>query len=245
MSVFVYHIAGTKKWHLYEGRMPNAAQLPGVVAADFPQEHHEKVKGQVLEEVMMTPGDLLYIPHGQYHDAIATGGESLHISVSVRHLVAQDFLNLLAQDLPKDPVFREHLPHIDSFGNDGPYRQRLADRLQQIITSPQISQQLRAFLHGKAYERTTEFDLPERGPAGTFRVRWMGSGLMRQGGVAHIVCGNSQTELNEQEADIADWALDRDFFSSLELGERLGSKDPKIIGPVLQKFSQAGLIERM
>ncbi len=246
-SVFVCQIAGSKRWNIYEGRMQHAAHTPGASAADFPQEHHERAKGRVLHEIETKAGDFLYIPHGQYHDAVATSEASLHISMAARHLVAHDFINLLSADLPKDPLFREHLPHIDAIGTEVEvsYRKRLAERLQQIITQPQLGQELRSFLHGKAFEGVVEFDLPNLGDEVCFyRVRWPVFRLRKEGEKHLLESPTSQLELSDAEAIIAEWVLDRDYFSSVTLAKTF-RENPQTHAKMLQVLQQSGVIERM
>ena len=90
----------------------------------------------MAEEVTLTPGDLLYLPHGQYHDALSSSEASMHVSFGTIHLVAHDFLQALVKDLPKDPLFRAHLPAVDDLAGHGPYLERIAERLGEIIRQP-------------------------------------------------------------------------------------------------------------
>ena len=245
-SVFVCQISGTKTWHLYEGRMNNAANVPGAAAGDFSQEHHERAKGALLQTVVMKPGDLLYIPHGLYHDAVASSDASLHISMAAQHMVAHDFINVLSTSLPKDPMFREHLPHIDAVGTSGSYRKRLAERLQQIIEAPEIAKDLRRFLRGKAFERIAEFDLPKLDESAYFRVRWMHFRLQAaaQGGPA-LIGPNANLNLDESDAALVAWALERDYFSSVLLATTFAELGGDGLASWLETMQRCGLIERM
>jgi hypothetical protein len=242
-SVFVCQIDGCKTWNLYEGRMPNAAHSPGCSAGDFPPDFHERSKGKVLQRIELRPGDLLYVPHGQYHDAVASSQVSLHLSIAVRHMVAHDFINVLAADLPKDPLFREHLPHIDAVAAAEGYRKRLSARLGEIIEAPQMSDELRRFLHAKAYEGVAEFDLPHLTEARVYRVRWMHF-TMPEGD--NVLQGPSdRAVLGDEEAAWARWALERDYFSSLAFAEACPPTQPERQMAWLRDAQTAGLIEVM
>jgi ribosomal protein L16 Arg81 hydroxylase len=245
-SVFVCQISGTKTWHLYEGRMENAAHSPGGAAGDFPQEHHERAKGALVQTLDMKPGDLLYIPHGLYHDAVASSEASLHISMAARHLVAHDFINVLVGDLPKDPLFREHLPHIDLVGASGAYRKRMAARLQEIIEAPEVTKDLRRFLKGKAFEGIAEFDLPQLEECIYFRVRWMHFRLESKadGGQA-LVGPKVDLALDEGAATLVAWALERDYFSSVLLARSFAQLGSEGLAAWLETMQRCGLIEQM
>ncbi len=75
-EVFAVQCEGEKSWRIYESRA-----APGV--GHGTQAEIDAARGAVALEVLMRPGDLLYIPRGQYHDAIARDGASLHVTFAV------------------------------------------------------------------------------------------------------------------------------------------------------------------
>jgi hypothetical protein len=158
-------------------------------------------------------------------------------------MVAHDFVNVLAADLPKDPLFREHLPHIDAVAAAEGYRKRLSARLGEIIEAPQMSDELRRFLHAKAYEGVAEFDLPHLTEARVYRVRWMHF-TMPEGD--NVLQGPSdRAVLGDEEAAWARWALERDYFSSLAFAEACPPTQPERQMAWLRDAQTAGLIEVM
>ena len=80
-DVYAVHVEGTKTWHIYEGRAKDPIAHP--MFKTLGREHHEKAKGAKLMDVHMEPGDLLYLPRGQYHDALADEGGTVHIAFGV------------------------------------------------------------------------------------------------------------------------------------------------------------------
>ena len=244
-NVFACHLAGTKTWRIYEGRMVNAADFPGGNRQSFSEEHHEKAKGRLVAEVDMSPGDLLYIPHGLYHDALSSSEACLHISFGAMHLVAQDFIQALAKDLSKDPLFREHIPHMDDLEAHGPYLRRVGARLQEIIAQPAIAQQLRDFMRQGAFERVSDFNLPARDDAGRFRVRWRQKSLEQNGKAWRLEGDGSVVDLDRGEEDIARWALARDFFSTRAFRQAFDDRDPQTLAALLERMQRIGLVERI
>ncbi len=81
-DVLAFHCEGEKVWRLYEGCVPEAVSFPpGDTAAV--REHFRREAGAVAQEIRMLPGDVLYIPRGWYHDALARSAHSLHVTFSL------------------------------------------------------------------------------------------------------------------------------------------------------------------
>lgn len=242
-NVFALQIAGRKRWNIYERRLPNAAHTPGARNHDYPQEHHDRVKGAIQQQIEMTPGDFLYLPHGQYHDAMTEDDYSLHLSFAVRHLVGQDFVDLLMRDLHQDPSFRLHLPQYDDLTSHETYRHKFATRLQEIIVDPKVGQELRHYLEQRAFELVGDFDLPSREDPKLFRVCWLGRRLARQGDHWRINGMGGEIELDQTEGAFADWAFRKDFFSAKELAEEFADLDPKQLDSAMDRLLQIGLVQ--
>lgn len=127
-DVFALQTLGSKRWRIYEGQL----EAP-VIHARFtgmpPQEVH-RLKGKVEAEIVTKPGDLLYLPRGRFHDALATEGPSIHLSFAVSEPKGLDFLQIVMDEAVGDPVFREDLP-LDEAALPDRFDQ-LADRLREV-----------------------------------------------------------------------------------------------------------------
>ena len=77
-DVFALHVEGEKLWQIYEVRLDNPINHPTFQGQ--PVSFHDKAKGKVAAEILLKPGDLLYIPRGTYHDALAQTAGSVHVS---------------------------------------------------------------------------------------------------------------------------------------------------------------------
>lgn len=78
-EVIVAHLAGSKTWSFYG---PPVADSAVPLAS-----HYEGVPTEITEEVVLRPGDLLYVPSGLFHRC-TPGDWSLHLSVVVSQPVA-------------------------------------------------------------------------------------------------------------------------------------------------------------
>ena len=171
-AIFALHIAGEKRWRVYQGRAENPMELSGHSYAYQAREHHERAKGQVLMEVEMTPGDMLYLPRGQYHDALAVSGASLHLSFGITRATGLDFMSVLSNSLPDDEQFRRELPHFDDAPALAAYLRELAARLGELVTDAELAVQVAAWQRERVFrDLPPAMTLPARVPQTRVRVR--------------------------------------------------------------------------
>ncbi len=142
-EVFAFHIAGEKKWRVYEGRIDNPVGQP----APRPnlQQLHDQSKGKVLFEQVMKPGDLMYLPRGQYHDALASGSLSLHVTFSVFPMNGLALFKILESASIPNSLFRDDLPTPDSPEGKAKLRERLvalSAKLSEMMVSDAFCDQV-------------------------------------------------------------------------------------------------------
>lgn len=74
-DVFVLQLSGTKRWKVYPQLRPVPLR-PAVLAG--------RDLGEPLLDVVLEPGDALYVPRGTPHEAASVGAHSLHVSLAAR-----------------------------------------------------------------------------------------------------------------------------------------------------------------
>ena len=98
-DVFVLQVAGRKRWRVY----PPVAELPlktqrWSTALGDP--------GEPLHDLMLGPGDTLYLPRGWPHEAFTSDVESLHITVGLHPPTRLDALRAALDAAGDDVEFR-------------------------------------------------------------------------------------------------------------------------------------------
>lgn len=240
MDVFVLQVEGEKTWRLYEGRFEHPAELPGYNHPSFAPDYHQRNKGAVAQKVTLTPGDFLYVPKGQYHDAMADSDGSLHLTFGTTRAIGQDLIGILARSLADDPLFRESLPPYDDAAAHQAHMGKLADRLRQIMVESDLSETMRAEQRRRAFAHLPGVSLPGRQPVRRYRVLGIGARLVpgRDGWLLQTSAG--EQTLGEDQARVAEWVLRRDSFTGTGVSEAFAGEGK---GAVLDVLCAAGLIE--
>ena len=97
-NVFVLQVHGTKRWQVFDPHIRRP--LPS-------QAVHGSVKpGELIHDITLEPGDLLYLPRGFVHVAHTTDQLSAHLSVSLMPHTWADVFRALVDSIPNDERFR-------------------------------------------------------------------------------------------------------------------------------------------
>lgn len=134
-DVFVLQLEGEKKWTLCEPTV----DFP---LSDQPSDR-ERPPEQPGVEIVLRRGDVLYLPRGYWHEALAQEGESMHITLGVAARTGVGFARWLGERLKASADFRapfplERIPPVmgDSWPTDSPsvdHVRSLMARLRELL----------------------------------------------------------------------------------------------------------------
>lgn len=106
-DVFILQITGAKLWRIYDSFLP----LPSPINDTKLQVVPKDKLGTVLYEVLLNPGDLLYVPRGYVHEALTSECSSLHLTVGIDTFKWTDLIShALALVSEQNVSFRKSLP---------------------------------------------------------------------------------------------------------------------------------------
>jgi ribosomal protein L16 Arg81 hydroxylase len=139
-EVFVLQIDGTKRWRVYHPT--TEFPVDGWRPEDAP---HESTEPYV--DVVLRQGDVLYVPRGHWHYAIAEDSPSLHITVGVASRRGSHFLDWLSSELMRDGRWRRNAPLMNVASAHGgrlpppgfsEWSDGLKDSLIEMISAPDL-----------------------------------------------------------------------------------------------------------
>lgn len=109
-EVIAVHCAGEKTWELSRVRVDRpieAVEMEPAIKYTL-QARVEEATNNVVDTFTVCPGDLVYIPRGQFHNARTVNGRSLHVTFGIELPTAFDLAKRIVMDLLADPTMREY-----------------------------------------------------------------------------------------------------------------------------------------
>ena len=232
-EVFALHVAGEKVWRVYEGRLENPIANEAFQSLD--DDFHAANRGDVAMEVTLRPGDILYIPRGQYHDALASSDGCIHLSFGVTHVIGFDVMNIMFERALTEPVFRRNVPTDPDEARA--WIAQMADRLSEIGKSPEIWDAISDFRTTFQYHRGG-FDLPgdayETDDSEVFSITASTLKVIRENGRAVLESAKGRVAIPQDVAEPVAWIVDRREFS----GQELATQFPAIEAGARDKLIQ-------
>jgi lysine-specific demethylase/histidyl-hydroxylase NO66 len=128
-DVFVLQVDGTKRWRIHPPVLPDP--LERQAWGGRKEEVSATAEGEPDLDVVLAPGDALYLPRGWLHSAEAQGERSLHLTIGVRALTRYALVEELLGLAVQDQRLRATLP----FGLDVTDPQQIGPELTETVTA--------------------------------------------------------------------------------------------------------------
>lgn len=236
-DVFAVQTEGEKLWRIYEARADNPlAPLP---PGDEAEQWLVATRGRVIQELVMRPGDVLYLPRGQYHDAITGADASLHVTFWVKPATGLSLFKLLETAAAADSGFRAYLPDARDPEALSQQLSQLARQLDKMMTSPAFSIEVQN--HQRSFfSPPPAFDLPTRQRAQYFSPAQRGQVVRRDDGFS-VTIDRAQVDVGAAHPAVS-WLFQQRLFSFDDLVARFPFVDEGQLRTVLQKFVAMGAV---
>ena len=148
-DVFAIHFEGEKVWNIYENIEKSPINHP---VFKLSEDERRKRAGKIIEQVTLKPGDLLYIPRGQYHDALASQNGAIHIAFGLTYIKSIDVMTSLWQNFILNEFMRSDIkvnPNKDDLQS---LLKKLSSELTNIINSKEALEIVTNAIHNWKYE---------------------------------------------------------------------------------------------
>jgi ribosomal protein L16 Arg81 hydroxylase len=191
----------------------------------------------------MQPGDLLYIPRGRYHDALASENGALHIAFGVTMPKALDLLGIIWEAAVQDPALRADLPVKPKGATLAKVLKQIGGKVEKILASKAAQQSAAKAVENWPYAFKS-YDLERRlgsaapapeAEAGAFKVSKTVR-VVQQNGRPILTDGKQHVEVPRNIAPQVSFIMSRDSVSATTVKSQF---------PEMSDSAVAELIENM
>lgn len=236
-DVFAVQAEGEKLWHVYESRADTPVNP--VPPGDEWEKWLIESRGKLLFEAHMKPGDVLYLPRGQYHDALTGSHASLHVTFGLAPATGLALFKLLETALTREGEFRAYLPDARSGEELRERLARLADRVKTVMTSPAFA--IDVLNHQRDLARVpADYGLPAQAKTTWYSVARKAQVLRRDTGFA-VVFEGGEIALGASYPTV-EWMLKQRVFSLEDAIARQAGVDRAELRADLEKLLDAGVL---
>ena len=148
-DVFAVHFEGEKVWNIYENIEKNPINHP---LFKFGPEERIKKAGNLIDQVTLKPGDLLYIPRGQYHDALASQNGAIHIAFGLTYFKPVDLMSILWEKFILNEFMRSDIKVNSNIAELKKALSQFSKELDAIINSDETANILASSIKNWPYE---------------------------------------------------------------------------------------------
>jgi bifunctional lysine-specific demethylase and histidyl-hydroxylase NO66 len=236
-DVFALQVEGEKLWRIYEARADNP--LSPLPPGDEAENWLVATRGRVVAELLMKPGDLLYLPRGQYHDAVTGAEASLHVTFWVKPITGLSLFKLLESAAAADSDFRAYLADAADGHALAGQLAHLGQKLQQLMTSGSFA--IDVANHQRSFATASAaFQLPLRQRSTYYSTAKRGQVVRhREGFVAQVE--GQQVEVGAAHPAVG-WLLQQRLFSFDDLLARFPFVGEAELETALQRLSALGVV---
>tara|TARA_E500000178_G_C16990887_1_gene740750 strand:+ start:706 stop:1863 length:1158 start_codon:yes stop_codon:yes gene_type:complete len=150
-DVFALHCEGEKVWNIYENFEQDPINHP-----IFKNTLDERTKksGKIIEQILLKPGDLLYLPRGQFHDALASKNGTVHLAFGITYMKPLDIFQYYWEEFIVNEYFRSDIKEISSINNVKEIHDKISKEVNKILNNQQLYEHSLKFFNNWPYKLT-------------------------------------------------------------------------------------------
>lgn len=153
-DVFILQIEGCKTWKVFSDTFK--FPLPEQKSASLtPPEEKPYL------DCILSPGDVLYIPRGYWHYALAGDVPSLHLTLGIHTKTAVDYLEWWLEKMRQEENWRASLPLPKNTQEFQEHLQQLSQSFSSQLTNPDNINQYRYYLNSLG-KPVNKYSLPQQ-----------------------------------------------------------------------------------
>lgn len=238
-DVFAFHFEGEKVWNIYEN------------IEDSPINHHffhisseERIKraGKLVEQVTLKPGDLLYIPRGQYHDALASKNGAIHVAFGLTYFKPIDLMSSLWEKFILNDFMRQDIQLNPNKNDLKEILDKFSKEIADIITSEDTLEILNTNINNWPY-KIKEYSIKSLVLEGIRYDVDKSVRFEKKDDKSFLISGKNSVEVPKQYCDLTQYILDREFVTDRLILTEFKNTSKEIITECIENLTNMKVLK--
>jgi ribosomal protein L16 Arg81 hydroxylase len=245
-EVFILQVDGIKQWYVFEDTIKYPLKEQKSSSFSPPET-------AAYLSCTLHPGDVLYIPRGHWHYAVAAEEPSLHLTLGIHGKTGIDFLEWLVSELREQSEWRQSLPLRTKEDSINTSVNNLISELHRYANSKNLADEYNTYLDSLG-KPVAKYSLPHQAgfnifPCGMqtkFRIpkfQRVRIHELSDGGGYKIVVSGKEVSLRGVTGKFMDNLFSTEFFTGEDVMDWLPDYDWEIdVVPLLSRLVVDGII---
>ena len=207
--VFAIHFEGEKVWNIYENIEESPINHP---LFRINPEQRIKRAGKLIEQVTLKPGDLLYIPRGQYHDALASKNGAIHVAFGLTYFKPIDLIANIWEKFILNQFMRNDIgPNLDKESQKS-ILNKLSREIVDIINTDETLDILDTQIKNWPY-KIKEYSIKNLVLEGVTYDVSSSVKFIKRGDQSFLISGKNEVTIPEQYKKVTEFILNRELVT--------------------------------
>lgn len=237
-DVFAIHFEGEKIWNIYENIELNPINHP-----NFKYSPEERIKkaGKLIDQVTLRPGDLLYLPRGQYHDALASMSGAIDVAFGLTYLKPIDIISVLWDKLINSDYMRQDIDRKSTKQDLKNHLKTIALELEKVICTDENTEIFFNNIEKWPY-KFKDYSLNNIISEGRkYKVSKLVK-IEKNGEQAFLTNGNNKVLIPKEYIEVTNFILKQDFVTDHLINSNFKHLSKTIIIDCLKKLNDMKVI---
>jgi ribosomal protein L16 Arg81 hydroxylase len=237
-DVFAIHFEGEKVWNIYEKTENNPINHP---LFHYNAEERIKKAGRIIDQITLKPGDLLYIPRGQYHDALASKNGSIHLTFGLSYFKPIDLMGIMWEKFIINDFMRKDFNKNSTKEDLKNNLKTLSKELEKIINTDQTNEVLFDSIKKWPF-KIKDFSLNQIVSEGRKYTVSKLVKIEKNNKQVYLTNGKDKVIIPNNYLDLTTYILSQEFFTYNSINSNFKNLDENIIQEALEKLENMKVI---
>ena len=208
-DVFALHFEGEKVWNIYENIEKSPINHPAFRVS--PEERISRA-GKLIDQVTLNPGDLLYIPRGQYHDALASKNGAIHVAYGLTYFKPIDLMTSIWEKFILNQFMRSDIsPNLNKETQKN-ILNKLSTEISNIINTDEVLDTLDAQIKNWPY-KINEYSIKNLVLEGVIYDVSKSVKFQKKGKQSFLISGKNEVAIPNQYLELTEFILSKECVS--------------------------------